>query len=88
MLTGLALSHQIVQSAKALQWIMDSLKSQGFAAQETQPSRQKLTLFVWFYLTVKTHIHLLHISPSVVSSHFPPDSVNDDRQAQLHQSFG
>lgn len=42
MLTGLAPSHQVVQSAKALQWIMDSLKSRGFAAQEAQPSRQKL----------------------------------------------
>ncbi|XP_078119009.1 LOW QUALITY PROTEIN: transient receptor potential cation channel subfamily M member 2 [Sander vitreus] len=31
------LEEQVVQSAKALQWIMDSLKSQGFAAKETQP---------------------------------------------------
>ncbi|KAA8588234.1 hypothetical protein FQN60_001428 [Etheostoma spectabile] len=31
------LEEQVVQSAKALQWIMDSLKCQGFAAKETQP---------------------------------------------------
>lgn len=31
------LSHQVVQSAKALQWIMDSLKSQGIAAKEAKP---------------------------------------------------
>ncbi|KAM9347244.1 transient receptor potential cation channel subfamily M member 2 [Symphorus nematophorus] len=31
------LEEQVVQSAKALQWIMDSLKSQGFAAKEAQP---------------------------------------------------
>ncbi|XP_073330411.1 transient receptor potential cation channel subfamily M member 2 isoform X2 [Pagrus major] len=30
------LEEQVVQSAKALQWIMDSLKSQGFAAKEPQ----------------------------------------------------
>lgn len=43
MLIGLALSHQVVQSAKALQWIMDSLKSRGFTAQGAQPSCQKMT---------------------------------------------
>ncbi|XP_039673521.1 transient receptor potential cation channel subfamily M member 2 isoform X2 [Perca fluviatilis] len=32
------LEEQVVQSAKALQWIMDSLKCQGFAAKETQPT--------------------------------------------------
>lgn len=31
------LEEQVVQSAKALQWIMDSLKSQGFTAQGAQP---------------------------------------------------
>ncbi|XP_034741954.1 transient receptor potential cation channel subfamily M member 2 [Etheostoma cragini] len=31
------LEEQVVQSAKALQWIMDSLTCQGFAAKETQP---------------------------------------------------
>nr|XP_040058326.1 transient receptor potential cation channel subfamily M member 2 isoform X2 [Gasterosteus aculeatus aculeatus] len=31
------LEEQACQSAKALQWIMDSLKSQGFAAKEAQP---------------------------------------------------
>ncbi|XP_027147042.1 transient receptor potential cation channel subfamily M member 2 isoform X1 [Larimichthys crocea] len=30
------LEEQVAQSAKALQWIMDSLKSQGFAAKEAQ----------------------------------------------------
>ncbi|XP_030283130.1 transient receptor potential cation channel subfamily M member 2 isoform X2 [Sparus aurata] len=30
------LEEQVVQSARALQWIMDSLKSQGFAAKEAQ----------------------------------------------------
>ncbi|XP_045910552.1 transient receptor potential cation channel subfamily M member 2 isoform X2 [Micropterus dolomieu] len=34
---GLArLEEQVIQSAKALQWIIDSLKSQGFAAKEAQ----------------------------------------------------
>ncbi|XP_075960121.1 transient receptor potential cation channel subfamily M member 2 [Anarhichas minor] len=31
------LEEQVVQSAKALQWIMDSLKCQGFAGKEAQP---------------------------------------------------
>ncbi|KAM8855420.1 transient receptor potential cation channel subfamily M member 2 isoform 2-T2 [Spinachia spinachia] len=31
------LEEQVCQSAKALQWIMDSLKSQGFGAKEAQP---------------------------------------------------
>ncbi|XP_037345414.2 transient receptor potential cation channel subfamily M member 2 [Pungitius pungitius] len=31
------LEEQVCQSAKALQWIVDSLKSQGFAAKEAQP---------------------------------------------------
>lgn len=32
------LEEQVVQSAKALQWIMDSLKCRGFTAKEAQPS--------------------------------------------------
>uniref|UniRef100_A0A8C3ARZ7 Transient receptor potential cation channel, subfamily M, member 2 n=1 Tax=Cyclopterus lumpus TaxID=8103 RepID=A0A8C3ARZ7_CYCLU len=31
------LEEQVIQSAKALQWIMDSLKCQGYAAKEAQP---------------------------------------------------
>ncbi|XP_063743322.1 transient receptor potential cation channel subfamily M member 2 [Eleginops maclovinus] len=31
------LEEQVVQSAKALQWIMESLKCQGFAAKDAQP---------------------------------------------------
>lgn len=82
MLISLALSHQVVQSAKALQWIMDSLKSRGFAAQEAQPSRQKLSFC--FILTV----NLLHISSSFASSHCPLNSVDNDRQAHLRQFRG
>ncbi|XP_068559379.1 transient receptor potential cation channel subfamily M member 2 [Cebidichthys violaceus] len=32
------LEEQVVQSAKALQWIMDSLKCRGFASKEVQPT--------------------------------------------------
>ncbi|XP_042350815.1 transient receptor potential cation channel subfamily M member 2 [Plectropomus leopardus] len=32
------LEEQVMQSAKALQWIMDSLKCRGFTAKEAQPS--------------------------------------------------
>lgn len=57
MLTGLALSHQVSQSAKALQWIMDSLKSQGFTAQGAQPPRQKITsLFALIWQLKLKHI--------------------------------
>lgn len=34
------MSHQVDQSVKILQWIMDSLKSQGFASKETQSTSQ------------------------------------------------
>ncbi|KAM6934197.1 transient receptor potential cation channel subfamily M member 2 [Xenentodon cancila] len=37
------LEEQVTQSAKALQWIMDSLKSQGFAPKETQSQTSAAT---------------------------------------------
>ncbi|XP_062287944.1 transient receptor potential cation channel subfamily M member 2 isoform X1 [Scomber scombrus] len=37
------LEEQVSQSAKILQWIMDSLKSQGFAAKESQPTTSTTT---------------------------------------------
>lgn len=49
------LSHQVVQSAKALQWIMDSLKSRGYAAKEAL--RQQPTSS--FIITVNLHISVI-----------------------------
>uniref|UniRef100_A0A8D0CLW4 Transient receptor potential cation channel, subfamily M, member 2 n=1 Tax=Sander lucioperca TaxID=283035 RepID=A0A8D0CLW4_SANLU len=39
------IEEQVDQSAKALQWIMDSLKSQGFAAKETQPLNESPDIY-------------------------------------------
>ncbi|XP_077947295.1 transient receptor potential cation channel subfamily M member 2-like [Gasterosteus aculeatus] len=73
------LEKQACQSAKALQWIMDSLKSQGFAAKEAQPPSQHQTSSLNMDVSKSQGV-----SPLLLAHFNPPCSLECSRRVHFH----
>lgn len=68
-------SLQVVQSARALQWIIDTLKSQDFAAKDA-PTLSNRILFV------RLHIYTLTVSDKHSVSFCPAAFATDEASSQ------